>query len=123
MNTATSTPAKGAGSRGTRTALASVAAIGSVLAASSCCWPILPFVFAAGVAGSSAFLTVLRPYLLALSVAFVAYGFYQAWRAKQCNSRPSIVSSLLLWSSALFVLVSILFPQVLANAAAGLMAR
>ena len=42
---------KGAPSRGTRTAVASVAAIGSVLAASSCCLPVLPFVFAAGVAG------------------------------------------------------------------------
>ena len=114
-------PVKG-GSRGARTALASVAAIGSVLAASSCCLPILPFVFAAGVAGSSAFITVLRPYLLGLSVAFVAYGFYQARRAKQCNCRPSILSSVLLWSSAAFVVVSILFPQILANAAAGLMA-
>ncbi len=114
-------PVKG-GSRGARTALASVAAIGSVLAASSCCLPILPFVFAAGVAGSSAFITVLRPYLLGLSVAFVASGFYQARRAKQCNCRPSILSSVLLWSSAAFVVVSILFPQILANAAAGLMA-
>ena len=113
---------KGVGSQGTRTALASVAAIGSVLAASSCCLPILSFVFAAGFAGSSAFLTVLRPYLLVLSVAFVAYGFYQSWRAKRCNSRPSVVSSVLLWSSAVFVLISILFPQVLANAVAGLLA-
>jgi hypothetical protein len=113
-----------AASRGTRTALASVAAIGSVLAASSCCLPILPFVFAAGVAGSSAILTALRPYLLVLSVVLVAYGFYQAWRAKQCrSSRPSVLISVLLWSSALFVVVSIFFPQVLANAAANLLAR
>jgi len=112
-----------AASRGTRTALASVAAIGSVLAASSCCLPILPFVFAAGVAGSSAILTALRPYLLVLSVVLVAYGFYQAWRAKQCRSRPSVLVSVLLWSSALFVVVSIFFPQVLANAAANLLAR
>jgi hypothetical protein len=46
-----------------RTALASVAAIGSVLAASSCCLPVLPFLFAAGAAGGSAFLTTTRPYL------------------------------------------------------------
>jgi hypothetical protein len=94
-----------------------------VLAASSCCLPIFPFVFAAGVAGSSAFLTALRPYLLGLSVVFVGYGFYQAWRAKRCRSRPGIVSSVLLWSSALFVVVSIFFPQVLADAAANLIAR
>jgi hypothetical protein len=109
--------------RGARTAVASVAAIGSVLAASSCCLPIFPFVFAAGVAGSSAFLTALRPYLLGLSVVFVGYGFYQAWRAKRCRSRPSVFSSVLLWSSALFVVVSIFFPQVLADAAANLIAR
>jgi hypothetical protein len=110
-------------SRGARTAVASIAAIGSVLAASSCCLPLLPFLFAAGAAGSSAFLDTVRPYLLALSVALVAYGFYQARRAKQCNCRPSVLTSVLLWTSAAFVAVSILFPQVLANAAAGLLAR
>ena len=36
-----------------RTAFASIAAIGSVILASSCCLPILPFVFAASLAGSS----------------------------------------------------------------------
>jgi len=112
-----------ASSRSARTAFASIAAIGSVLAASSCCLPILPFDFAAGFAGTSALLTVLRPYLLALSVVFIAYGFYQARRAKQCDRRPSIFSSALLWTSAVFVVVSILFPQVLANAAAGLLAQ
>ena len=54
------------------TALASLAAIGSVLAASSCCLPVLPFVMAAGVAGTSAFLNAARPYLLAVSVVFIA---------------------------------------------------
>jgi hypothetical protein len=116
-------PEGGAASRGGRTAIASLAAIGSVLAASSCCLPILPFVLAAGVAGSSALLTVLRPYLLALSVILVAYGFYQARHAKQCRSRSSVLVSVLLWSSALFVAVSIFFPQVLANAAANLLAH
>src|SRR5712692_2794359 len=114
---------KGAASRGTRTAVASVAAVGSVLAASSCCLPILPFVFAAGVAGSATILTVLRPYLLALSVVLIVYGFYQAWRTKQCRARTSVISTVLLWSSALFVVVSIFFPQVLANAAANLLVR
>ena len=46
---------------GRRTIFASLAAIGGVLAASTCCWPILPFVTAAGVAGSSAFLVAARP--------------------------------------------------------------
>src|SRR6266545_4914237 len=123
MNSAVSNNPKKDSSRDSRSWVASVAAIGSVLAASSCCLPVLPFVFAAGFAGSSAFFAALRPYLLALSVVLVGYGFYQARRAKQCQRQPSAVSSVLLWSSAFFVIVSILFPQVLANVAADLLAR
>jgi hypothetical protein len=108
---------------GMHTALASIAAIGSVLAASSCCLPILPFVVAAGFAGSSTFLSAARPYLLGASVLFIAYGFYQSWRAKKCRRRLSPIGSILLWFSALFVIVSIFFPQVMANAAASLLAR
>jgi cytochrome bd-type quinol oxidase subunit 2 len=106
-----------------RTMLASLAAVGSVLAASSCCLPLLPFVMAASLAGSSAFLSVARPYLLAASVLFVAYGFYQARRAKKCGRRPNVIASALLWVSAVFVAISIFFPQVMANVAAGLLAR
>ena len=108
---------------GTRTALASIGAIGSVLAASSCCLPILPFLFAAGFAGSSAFLSAARPYLLGASMLFVGYGFYQAWHAKKCRRRPSAIASVLLWVAAVFVVISIFFPQVMANASASLLAR
>ena len=101
------------------TALASIAAIGSVVVASSCCLPILPFVMAAGFAGSSTFLSAARPYLLGASILFIAYGFYQAWLAKKCQRRPSVVGAILLCVSTLFVAVSILFPQALANAFAG----
>ena len=110
-------------SRGGRTALASIAAIASVIAASSCCLPVLPFVFAASLAGSSTVLTALRPYLLGAAVLFIAYGFYQAWRSKRCSRKPGLLSSALLWVSAFFVFVSIFFPQVLANAAANVFAR
>jgi len=108
---------------GTGAALASVAAIGSVLAASSCCLPVLPFMMAVGLAGGSAFLVAARPYLLAASVLFVAFGFYQTRRAKKCRRRPSVISSALLWMSAGLVFLSIFFPQLLANAAASLMTR
>jgi cytochrome bd-type quinol oxidase subunit 2 len=108
---------------GARTALASLAAIGSVLAASSCCLPILPFMMAAGLAGGSTFFSAARPYLLAVSILFIGYGFYQSWRAKKCQRRPNVVASTLLWVSAVFVVISIFFPQVMANAAAGLLAR
>ena len=108
---------------GTCTILASIAAIGSILAASSCCLPILPFLVAAGFAGSSAFLSAARAYVLGASISFIAYGFYQAWRAKKCERRPSVIGSVLLWVSTAFVVISIFFPQVMANAAASLLAR
>lgn len=117
-------PSPGEPSRGSRTLFASGAALVSVIAASSCCLPILPFVFAASLAGSSTVLTALRPYLLGASVLFVAYGFYQAWQSKRCSRKPSLISSALLWLSAFFVFASIFFPQILANAAAAdLLAR
>ena len=110
-------------SGGASATLVSLAAVGSVLAASSCCLPIFPFVMAAGLAGGSTFLATARPFLLAASILFVVYGFYQAWRAKQCRRRPSAIGSVLLWMSAAFVAVSIFFPQAMANAAADLLAR
>ncbi len=36
---------------------AAISAVGSVLAAATCCLPVLPFVLAAGTAGSAAFLS------------------------------------------------------------------
>ncbi len=110
-------------SRGARTGLASIAAIGGVLAASSCCWPLLPFVVGAGLAGGSNFFAAARPYLLGASILLVAYGFYQAWRGRQCRRPPSVAASALLWISTLLVAISLLFPQILANAAANLLAR
>jgi len=104
------------------TVVASLAALGSVIAASSCCLPLLPFLFAAGAAGTSAFVGKLRPYLLVLSVLLIAFGFYKSWRAKQCNCKPSKISTALLWFSAIVVFVFIFFPQVIANLVADLLA-
>lgn len=101
------------------TALASLAALGSVIAASSCC---LPFLFAAGAAGTSAFVGKLRPYLLVASVLLIAFAFYKAWRAKQCNCKPSRISTVLLWFSAIMVFLFIFFPQVIANFLADVLA-
>lgn len=123
MKTTTHSSMNAGETRDSRTAIASLAAIGSVIAASSCCLPILPFAFAAGFAGTSAVLGVMRPYLLGAAVLFIAYGFYQAWRTKQCQRRPSLLSYLFLGASTVLVAVSIVFPQVLANAAANLFAR
>ena len=95
--------------------LASLAAIGSAALASSCCLPLLPFVAAAGTAGSSLFFVKLRPFLVAGSLGFVALGFYQGWREKPCGTTPSRLSTALLWFSAIVVVAFILFPQGLAN--------
>ena len=99
--------------------LASTAALASAVAASSCCLPLLPFVAAAGLAGSSAWFTAIRPYLLGLSVLLIGFAFFQSHRAKQCNGRPSRLSIAVLWVSTGIVAVMILFPQVIAELLAG----
>jgi hypothetical protein len=85
--------------------------------------PILPFVVAAGFAGSSAFLSAARPYLLAASILFIGYGFYQVRRARTCQRPPRVIASAFLWLSTVFVLISILFPQVMAELSANLLSR
>src|SRR5467141_1859366 len=108
--------------RSKRTIAASLGALGSVVLASSCCLPLLPFLFAAGAAGTSAFFVRARPFLLAASVLLIAFGFYQRWRARQCQCKPNLMSTILLWFSAIVVLVFILFPQAIANILANLLA-
>ncbi len=111
------------GFRSKSTIAASFAALGSVVLASSCCLPLLPFLFAAGTAGTSAFFVKLRPFLLAASLLSIAFGFYQGWRAKQCKCKPSVLSRSLLWFSTIVVIVFTLFPQAVANFVANVLAR
>lgn len=96
-----------------------LAAFGGILVASSCCLPLGAFYVAAGLAGASGILNGLRPYLMALSVGLILYGFWQARRARQCQQRPSAFNLVVLWSSAVFVAGSLLFPQALAGLMAG----
>ena len=101
------------------TLAAAISAVGSVLAAATCCLPVLPFVVAAGTASSARFLAsyigALRPYLLGASVLFIAFGFYQSRRASRCECKPSVLSLVVLWLSALIVAISILLPQAFAD--------
>lgn len=106
-----------------KTTTASIAAIGSVLVAWSCCLPVLPFTVAAGLAGSSAFFSEARPFLIVLAIVLIGYGFFSYSRAKQCQERPSRLVAGLLWTSVGVVFVSIFFPQLLANLIANLTAR
>ena len=94
-------------------------AIGSALASVSCCLPVGALWLAAGAAGASALLNTLRPYLLLLSIGLIAFGFWQARHAKNCSRRPHIISMILLWSAAVFVVISIAFPQLVAEMLAG----
>ncbi len=75
---------------------AALSAVGSVLAALTCCLPVLPFVLAAGTASSARFISsyigALRPY-----------------------RKPSVLSQVVLWLSALIVAISILLPQAFAD--------
>ena len=101
------------------TFIAAISAVGSVLAAATCCLPVLCFVLAAGTASTvtflSSFVSALRPYLLGVSVLLIALGFYQSRRATQCNCKPSVLSQVVLWLSALIVAISILLPQAFAD--------
>jgi hypothetical protein len=106
-----------------RTVIASLAAASTVVLASSCCLPFFPFLLAAGAAGTSAFFVKVRPFLVAASLLSIAFGFYQTWRAKQCNCQPSLVSRVLLWFSAVVVVAFTLFPQAIANFLADVLAR
>jgi hypothetical protein len=112
IGTPTKSPSKG-------TFAAAISAVGSVLAAATCCLPVLPFVLAGGTAGTatflSSFVSAVRPYLLGVSVLFIALGFYQSRRASQCNCKPSVLSQVVLWLSTLIVAISILLPQAFAD--------
>jgi hypothetical protein len=109
--------------KGGNPSIASVAAIGSILAASSCCMSTLPFLAAGGVAVGADFLVRAKPYLLALAVAMLVYGFYQAKSARACGRKVSGISLILLATSTAFVFFSIVFPQVMANLAADILSR
>ena len=96
-------------------AASGIGGVAAVLAASSCCIPLFPFLAAAGTAAGSSLFVAVRPYLLGLSVLLIIFGFYQSWRAKKCQCKPSLVHAVLLWVSAFFVAVSIVFPQAIAD--------
>jgi hypothetical protein len=68
-----------------------------------------------GAGAASAFFTTLRPWLLGFSVVFIALGFWQQRRAKQCAVRGRWLGNLLLWVAILVVIGMVLFPQQVAG--------
>ena len=95
--------------------LTAISAIGSVLAAGSCCLPVGTFLAAAGFASIGAMLEQSWIYLMPLSIALVAIGFWQAHRSKACGRRPGILNRVLLWGAATVVAGSLFAPYVIAG--------
>src|SRR5713226_5358648 len=95
--------------------MSSIAAVGSLIAAMSCCLPVGTFLVAAGSAGAARILAPLRPWLFAVSIAALILGFVQAYGRSHCSLRRNPVSIGLLWISAALVLVMLLFPQAIAG--------
>jgi hypothetical protein len=93
---------------------ASLGAIASSLASLACCFP-LGATAAAGLAGASAFAQALRPWMLSLSVALLAAGFWQQRQARKCGLRRSSANDALLWIAFVVVAAMILFPQEIAG--------
>ena len=95
-----------------------LAALSGVALAASCCLP-LPAILAAGSLGAaSAWLPEARPYLMAASLAALAFGFYRLYSRKHCERRGPVVQGVL-WISLLSVFAFLLFPQKTAQLLAG----
>jgi len=97
------------------TFVSSIAALGSVIAAMSCCLPVGTFLLAAGAAGAGRVLAPLRPWLFGVSIGALILGFVQAYGRSHCTLRRNPMTVVLLWVSAAVVLVLLLFPQVVAG--------
>jgi len=92
-----------------------MAAMGSLVAAMSCCLPAGTFLAAAGAAGAARILAPLRPWLIGLSVLSLIVGFVQTYARSQCTLRRNPVTVVLLWIAAAMVVMMLLFPQVIAG--------
>ena len=103
--------------------LTAIAGVLGAIAASSCC--VLPLLFASlGISGAwIGNLTALapyQPYILALTVAALGYGFYSVyWRPRQACSDstcerplPSRNVKLGLWLGTILVAVALIFPRI-----------
>jgi hypothetical protein len=104
-----------------KTTSASLGAVVSSLLTLSCCLP-LPFLGAAGIAGSAVFLGRARPWLAGLSVVFLAVGFWQVHRGMRCRVRQSKIAIALLSIATVIVVLLLLFPQVIASVLADITA-
>jgi hypothetical protein len=100
----------------------SVGAVLSSLLTLGCCLP-LPFLGAAGVAGASVFLAGARPWMLAISITLLGWGFFQVYRGVRCRTRQSKTAIALLSVATIVVVLLLLFPQAVASVLADLASK
>jgi hypothetical protein len=96
-----------------------VASLASLIAALSCCLPLGTLLMAAGSTGASALSQRLRPWLLALSVALLIFGFIQTYIRGRCEFRHRRFRTVLLWLTAALVLGMLLLPRQISSLLAG----
>lgn len=101
-------------------AASSLAALAGVAAACGCCLPLPAVIASAGIAGASALLASLRPWLLTASLLLLAFAFWQTYRRPACGRRRSLAAKVLLWLSLALIVVMFLFPQTVAGLLADL---
>jgi hypothetical protein len=101
--------------RDLKPALSSLAALGGVLAAFSCCLPLPVIIASAGLAGASSVLVSLRPWLMGASLLLLAFGFWQTYRRASCSRGRGIATKALLWLSLAIIVAMLLFPQTIAG--------
>lgn len=111
------------GSKSDRTGALAVG--GSLVAAvlsSACCWlPLLLIALGASAAGVAGVFEVYRPYLMAVAVCSLGFGFYRIYfRRQQCrpgsacaapNRRLRVLSQVTLWTATALVAAFVFFPN------------
>ena len=98
--------------------LAPVAAVVSAVSCVACCLPFGIFA-AAGAAWLSVIVEPIRPYLLGVSAALLAFGLWQLYRARGTCRRRTRTSIAIFWVSFVLVAAVALAPQVVGSLLAG----
>ena len=106
-------------STGRGAVVSTLASLASMFAALSCCLPLGTLLMSAGAAGASLFSEKLRPWLLALSVAALAFAFIQTYFRQKCEFRYRRVRTGLLWFSAVVVVGMLAAPRYMSALMAG----
>src|SRR5947199_7103270 len=91
--------------------LSTGACLASLVAALSCCLPLGTLLLAAGSAGASLWIEMLRPVLLVLSVVLLVVAFVQTYVRGRCEFRYRRTRTVLLWFSMFVVIGMVAAPR------------